>query len=36
MKTINVFPETIHKVVSYKCNICFKYHIGRNGKELKK
>jgi hypothetical protein len=22
-------------VVSYKCSVCYKYHIGRNGKEIK-
>lgn len=26
--------ERIHKVVAYKCKVCFKYHIGRNGKEI--
>ena len=33
-KTINIRPHNIHKLVSYKCKICCKYHIGRNGKEL--
>jgi len=35
-KRINAKPQTIHKVVSYKCKTCHKYHIGRNGKEVKK
>ena len=33
-KELNIRPHNIHKLVSYKCNVCFKYHIGRNGKEL--
>jgi hypothetical protein len=33
-KIENSKPERIHKVVAYKCNTCFKYHIGRNGKEI--
>jgi hypothetical protein len=33
-KAINTKPNRIHKVVSYKCKSCHKYHIGRNGKEL--
>ena len=35
-KIVNAFTNNIHKVVSYKCPICFKYHIGRNGKEIKR
>lgn len=34
-KIENSKNERIHKVVAYKCKICFKYHIGRNGKEIK-
>jgi predicted CXXCH cytochrome family protein len=34
-KHINSQDHIIHKVVSYKCKVCHKYHIGRNGKELK-
>ncbi len=34
-KFINSQDHVIHKVVSYKCKKCFKYHVGRNGKELK-
>ena len=34
-KIINSWDKTIRKVVAYKCTICFKYHVGRNGKELK-
>lgn len=33
-KHYNAKPERITKVVAYKCNVCFKYHIGRNGKQL--
>ena len=35
-KRINNLDKTIHKVVSYKCTICYKYHIGRNGKLVNK
>ena len=34
-KFINSQDNVIHKVVSYKCHVCHKYHVGRNGKELK-
>jgi len=34
-KHINGLDKTIHKVVSYKCTVCHKYHIGRNGKLVK-
>ena len=34
-KKVNSKDNIIHKVVGYKCNVCFKYHIGRNGSELK-
>ena len=34
-KFINSQDNVIHKVVPYKCNVCHKYHLGRNGKELK-
>lgn len=33
-KYVNAKDHIIHKVVSYKCSKCFKYHIGRNGKEV--
>lgn len=33
-KKMNAKESTIHKLVGYKCNYCFKYHIGRNGKLL--
>jgi hypothetical protein len=33
-KHINSQDHIIHKVVAYKCKKCFKYHVGRNGKEL--
>jgi len=32
-KIVNSSDFTIHKVVAYKCRICLKYHLGRNGKE---
>lgn len=32
--TINAKPQTIHKVVAYKCSKCQKWHIGRNTTEL--
>jgi hypothetical protein len=34
-KKQNAKPGRIHKVVTYKCKVCHKYHIGRNGKEIK-
>jgi hypothetical protein len=34
-KIINSQDHVIHKVVPYRCNVCHKYHLGRNGKELK-
>ena len=34
-KIINSQDHVIHKVVPYKCSVCHKYHLGRNGKELK-
>jgi hypothetical protein len=33
-KIENAKSHHIHKLVAYKCNSCFKYHIGRNGKEI--
>lgn len=35
-KILNKEEKQIRKLVSYKCNICFKYHIGRNNTILKK
>lgn len=34
-KRINALKINIHKVVAYKCNFCFKYHIGKNKTLLK-
>lgn len=34
-KLVNSHDHIIHKVVAYKCKVCLKYHLGRNGKELK-
>ena len=28
---LNIKPETIHKLVAYKCSICHKWHIGHHG-----
>lgn len=33
-KSVNVNSEITEKVVPYKCSICCKYHIGRNGKPI--
>lgn len=33
-KYVNSLDHIIRKVVAYKCTKCFKYHVGRNGKEL--
>ncbi len=33
-KKVNSLDHVIHKVVAYKCRKCYKYHVGRNGKEL--
>jgi hypothetical protein len=35
-KLQNLKDNRIHKLVAYKCSKCFKYHIGSNGKLLKK
>lgn len=29
-KTLNLKEGQVRKLITYKCNICFKYHIGRN------
>ena len=31
---INLKPETIHKLVSYKCPICGKWHIGHHNNKV--
>tara|TARA_R110000824_G_scaffold105368_8_gene249352 strand:- start:6266 stop:6568 length:303 start_codon:yes stop_codon:yes gene_type:complete len=33
-KKLNLKEGQIHKLVTYKCRICYKYHIGRNGKKI--
>lgn len=33
-RIMNCREDTIHKLVAYKCPICQKWHIGRNGKVL--
>jgi hypothetical protein len=35
-KLLNQQDKRIHKLVSYKCSKCCKFHIGSNGKLLKK
>lgn len=35
-KTLNVRGKQIKKLVTYKCKVCHKYHIGRNGKDITK
>lgn len=34
-KIVNSNDYVIHKVVAYKCRVCMKYHVGRNGSILK-
>jgi len=34
-KIINNKPNQIHKVVPYKCKVCFKFHLGKNKTILK-
>ena len=34
-KKMNILPDRIAKIVSYKCNTCHKFHVGRNGNEIK-
>lgn len=34
-KFVNSRDHVIHKVVPYRCKVCKKWHLGRNGKELK-
>ena len=34
-KHMNARRETIHKLTSYKCDECFKYHIGKSKYILK-
>jgi hypothetical protein len=35
-KRLNSLPQTIHKVVAYKCKTCFKWHVGRTFKVIDK
>lgn len=34
-KKINAKPYQSSKVVAYKCKMCHKFHVGRNGKKIK-
>ena len=33
-KKVNSGDFIIHKVVAYRCDYCFKFHLGKNGHEL--
>jgi hypothetical protein len=33
-KIFNSKQHQIHKLIAYKCPICFKFHIGRGKKEI--
>lgn len=33
-RLMNCRPETIRKVVAYKCPVCQKWHVGRSGRTL--
>lgn len=33
-KVANSKDKQLTKLVAYKCSVCFKYHIGRNGKTI--
>jgi len=33
-KRLNSLDKQLTKLVAYKCDHCYKYHIGRNGKTL--
>ena len=33
-RRMNCMEKVIHKVVAYKCDVCFKYHVGRSHREL--
>tara|TARA_R110000796_G_scaffold161858_6_gene278657 strand:- start:2280 stop:2600 length:321 start_codon:yes stop_codon:yes gene_type:complete len=33
-KTLNLQKHQIKKLVTYKCRVCHKYHIGRNGNDI--
>jgi len=34
-KLMNVRQDRVEKVVAYKCDTCFRYHVGRNGNIIK-
>lgn len=34
-RKMNIREKTIHKLVAYKCPVCGKFHIGRNGKPIR-
>ena len=31
---LNLKPETIHKLISYKCSVCGKWHIGHHSSKI--
>jgi hypothetical protein len=34
-KQVNSLDDRKFKVVSYKCHVCHKFHVGRNGTDIK-
>lgn len=34
-RRLNAKPTQIHQLVAYKCDTCWKFHIGRSGRKLK-
>lgn len=34
-RKMNISEKIIHKLVAYKCPVCGKFHIGRNGKPIR-
>lgn len=33
-RIVNLYPDRTDKVAPYKCTVCHKYHIGRNGTKI--
>lgn len=34
-KYMNSLPDRQSKIAPYKCTTCYKFHVGRNGKQIK-
>lgn len=34
-KYMNSLPERTFKITPYKCSVCYKFHVGRNGNVIK-